>query len=117
MNLGIDAVDVGRFKDLATRRGDRLLQRLFTPAEVRCAQHARGDRVYERLAGRFALKEATIKAVGRRLPFRDIEVRREASGRPMVHCAAIDGKITASLTHTRRLAVAVVCLAQDRDGL
>ncbi len=108
--IGIDAVDVARIKWLCHRHGGRLLERLFTPGEIAYAQSARGNRRFERLAVRFAAKEALIKAVGRRLPYTTIEVSREPSGRPVVSCAAVAGQITASLSHTEGLAVACVLL-------
>jgi len=114
MRIGIDAVEVARFKALALRRGERFLARLFTVEELRYARTARGDRMYERLAARFAVKEALCKAIGGRLPFRSIEIAHLEAGGPLsVACSRVRETITASLTHTRRLAVAVVLLGVD----
>jgi len=114
MRIGIDAVEVARFKALALRRGERFLARLFTGEELRYARSARGDRAYERLAARFAVKEALCKAIGERLPFRSIEIGHLETGGPLsVTCSRVRETITASLTHTRRLAVAVVLLGTD----
>jgi len=107
--LGIDAVEVGRMRAIVERRGDRFLDRVFTPGEREYAARGRGDRTYERLAVRFAAKEAVCKAVGRRLPFRSVDVGHASpGGAPMVRCEQIAGTISVSLTHTRGLAVAVV---------
>lgn len=111
--IGIDAVEVTRMKEVCSRRGDRFLYRVFTPAEIDYAFRARGDRRFERLAGRFALKEALIKAWGRGIPFSEIEVENDPAGRPVVRCRRVRGRITASLTHTRRLAVGCVLLETE----
>ncbi len=113
MEVGIDAVDVARIRSLYLQYGDRFLRRVFTQTEIDYAFSARDDRRYERLAGRFALKEALIKAYGHGIPFREIEVRHNPAGKPVVVCGRVRGKIMASLTHTRRLAVA--CILVDPD--
>ncbi len=113
MEIGIDAVEVGRIKELYERHGERFLSRVFTPVEVDYALSAHGDRRFERLAGRFALKEALIKAWGRGIPFSAIEVRNDPVGRPLVACPIVPGKIKASLTHTRRLAIGCVLLLEE----
>ena len=113
MEIGIDAVDVGRLKRVYERYGERFLSRVFTPAEIEYAFNARGDRRFERLAGRFALKEALIKAWGRGIPFSAIEVSNDPAGRPLIACSLVSGKIKASLTHTRRLAIGCVLYLED----
>ncbi|HDL85278.1 MAG TPA: holo-[acyl-carrier-protein] synthase [Candidatus Acetothermia bacterium] len=106
--VGIDIVDVERIRQLHERHGERFLKRVFTDTEIEYALRARGNRIYEHLAARFAVKEAVIKALGRAVPFRSIEVVNSSSGRPIVMCAFAHGKIEASLSHTDRLAIAYV---------
>lgn len=114
--VGIDAIEVERIKDLVSRYGERFLRRVYTPEEVRYAWSSRGERRFERLAARFAAKEALIKAAGRFLPYAAIEVHHETTGRPLVRCALIEGRIEASLSHTRRLAVACVLLEETTSS-
>jgi len=116
INVGIDAVEVQRMKDLYTRYGERALSRLFTPGEIARARAARGDRCFERLAARFAVKEALVKAVGHSLPFTKIEVKNAPSGRPLVSCSLVKGNIKASLSHTERLAIACVLLEEPTSS-
>ncbi len=119
--IGIDLVDVGRF-DAALRRRPRLAQRLFTDGERRDA-HGRP----ERLAARFAAKEAVLKTFGVGLgaaPWRSIEVVLSESGAPSVllHGGARDlaklaGVTTLhlSLTHTSELAAAFVIGTSEEE--
>lgn len=109
--VGIDIVDVSRIAEAARKHGDRFLRRVFTDGEL---AHVDGmKRKYESLAGRFAAKEAFMKAMGRRLSFRDIEVRSRDSGKPFI---VFDGKRydCLSISHERAYAVSVVVL--ERTG-
>ena len=117
VGVGIDLVDVGRLSSAMARRPG-LAARIFTPAER--DSPAAGSRVAERLAARFAAKEATMKALGVGLgafSLRDVEVVTDASGRPSLrlHGAAGErarglgvGALAVSLSHTATLATAVV---------
>ena len=79
--IGIDIVDVSRIEGLERRYGEHFLKRVFTDWEI---AYARGKRrSSETLAGRFAAKEAFMKACGRRLPWREIEVVAETGGQPL----------------------------------
>lgn len=106
--IGIDIVDVRRIAGMVERYGDRFLEKVFTPAEVGYAANKR--RKEESLAGRFAAKEAFMKAAGRRLVFRDIEVLSE-SGKPfiMYHGVRYDN---VSISHERSYAVSIVILKE-----
>lgn len=84
--IGIDIVDIARVEALLSRYGDRFTQRVFTDAETAYAR--RSVKPGERLAGRFAVKEAVLKAFGtgksQGILWRDVETVRGAMGRPEV---------------------------------
>ena len=111
--VGVDIVDVQRIKRLHQHYEDRFLNRVFTATEVAYSFSARGDRRYERLAARFAAKEAVIKAIGYAVPLHSIEVKNDTYGRPIITCASVGKKIEASLSHTDRLAIAYVLIEGD----
>lgn len=78
--IGIDIVDVARFKAAMERWGERLRTRLFTEGEL---AYCLGRRKAENhFAVRFAAKESLKKALGRSLNYKDVEVTRDPSGRP-----------------------------------
>ena len=82
LRVGIDLVQVSRITESLERFGERFLRRIFTPDEIAYATAAPAL-TSERLAARFAAKEATIKALGlveHPGDWRDIEVRRSPSG-------------------------------------
>lgn len=121
VNVGIDLVEVNRFAGVARRRGERFLQRVFTERELEDA--GRGPARYEKLAARFAAKEAVLKALGiglRNVSFKDVEIlsSRDPSerGKPMVamgpRLSSVAEKrgiscVAVSLTHVGTLASAV----------
>ena len=120
VGVGIDVVDVPRFEIVLGRR-PRIVERLFTEGEQR---DARGKA--ERLAVRFAAKEAVMKSLGvgaGSVPWKSIEVKRAPSGAPsvMLHGAAAElaaarsaDEFAISLTHTAMTAAAFV-VASSRD--
>jgi holo-[acyl-carrier protein] synthase len=56
---GVDLIEIARIEEVVTRHGKRYLERIFTPAELEyCGKRA------ESLAGRWAAKEAVVKALG-----------------------------------------------------
>jgi holo-[acyl-carrier protein] synthase len=86
VRVGIDIASVPAIEESLERFGDRFTQRLFTAQECADALAVQGEGARaERLAARFAAKEAVIKALD--LPeagigWRDIELTRGPGGRP-----------------------------------
>ncbi len=115
MSIGIDIVEVERIRNMHERLGKRFLERIFTPLEIEYCFSRRNS--YQSLAGRFAVKEAVLKALGIGMShgfrWKDIEVVNEKSGKPNVK---LYGKlkqllgsrhIEISISHTENYAVAV----------
>lgn len=84
VGVGVDLVKIARIRAAIDRWGDRFLARVFTDRERSYAQRRREPALH--LAGRFAVKEATLKALGIGLRlgvrWREIEVANNARGRP-----------------------------------
>jgi len=119
--VGIDLVMVSRVEASLSRFGERFLRRVFTDGEIAYATSTPAATA-ERLAARFAAKEAAIKAIGLGttnvgIGWREIEVLREDSGkcRLILHgaarAAADDAgvaELSVSLTHEGDYSAAVV---------
>ena len=126
--LGLDLTEVARVSELLERWGDRFLDRVFLPGEIlRRRRHPRA--FAEHVAGRFAAKEAAMKALGtgtRGVAFKEIYVGREQSGKPKLELRgrALDRAralhvraAEVTITHTQTMAAAaVVLLTDDRSG-
>lgn len=119
--VGIDLVEVSRLARHAANPDSAFLGRAFTPAEREvCGADVR------RLAGRWAAKEAAMKALGRGLgdvAMTDIEVRVEPSGSPQLHLSGRAATLAAeagwvqwslSISHDGQYATAVVAALTDR---
>ncbi len=121
---GIDLVDCPRIEEMVTRHGERFIQRVFTAAEQAYAE-ANKNKI-EKLAGRFAAKEAILKLVGTgwrgKIAWTDIEIINNSSGQPEVTLGGEVEKIadklgikhiSVSITHTANFAIAsAVALAK-----
>jgi len=113
VGLGIDLVSVERI-ERALAKHNRFRDKLFTRAEqAYCESQKRPALHY---AARFAAKEAGIKALGRAVPFREIEVTRSQVGKPGLRfhgkAAQLAGTASSqvSLSHTEEYACAVLIL-------
>ncbi|HEY3276513.1 MAG TPA: holo-ACP synthase [Syntrophorhabdaceae bacterium] len=104
--VGVDIVEVSRIAAAVERYGEHFLRKIFTEEEVAYAR--RKKNIYQSLAGRFAAKEAFMKARGRGLPWREIAVH-ETGGRPfiMFQGQKYEG---ISISHEKAYAVSVVIL-------
>jgi len=122
VGIGTDIVAVERVAGLLARHGDRFIARCFRDNERRLfASHAEGD-LAAKIAGRWAAKEAFLKALGGRIshiPYRDVSVAAGADGEPVL---AVAGKaeralaqrggarVFLTISHERRYAVATVLI-------
>jgi holo-[acyl-carrier protein] synthase len=128
---GIDIIEIHRVAGVWQRQGQRFLDRVYTPYEQqRCLQGAPRAQ-WERLAVRFAAKEAVMKALGtgwrQGVRWRDIEIIHEQSGKPFVRLwgttkelaiARGIGTIHISLSHNRAHAIAnAIALYANESGV
>ncbi|HVS89621.1 MAG TPA: holo-ACP synthase [Candidatus Acidoferrum sp.] len=121
VGMGIDVAEVERIKGAIERHGEVFLRRIYTPKEIAYCEKFKNK--FERYAGRFAVKEAAMKALGtgwsRGVRWVEIEVVREKGERPTL---ALEGEarkiadqlgvkhIAMSITHTAAQAFAQVIL-------
>jgi holo-[acyl-carrier protein] synthase len=121
VGLGTDLTEIDRIARSIARFGERFLKRVYTEQEI--AYSFRKKAFAESFAARFAAKEAAAKALGTGIShgvsWQEFEVRREPSGRPVLHLAGRAAELarrlnvtdsSLSLTHTGGLAMAVVVL-------
>ena len=115
-SLGIDIVEVERIKKMVERWGKRFLNRVFTDREIALCRSKAS--FFQSLAARLAAKEALLKALGagEGVPWRDMEVLSDTSGKPQVNLLGKakeilgERQVLVSLSHTEESAIAVVIL-------
>lgn len=125
---GIDLVDCPRIEEMINRHGERFLNRVFTEAEQAYAEKNK-DKV-EKLAGRFAVKEAVLKLMGTgwrgKIAWTDIEVINNIAGQPEVTLSGEVEKlakklgikhISISITHTANFVIASAVAFTEKGQL
>jgi holo-[acyl-carrier protein] synthase len=119
VGMGIDVAEVKRIAEVIESQKERFLRRVYTLDEVAYCEQFKNR--YERYAGRFAVKEAAMKALGtgwsRGVRWVDLEVVRQRGGRPTLSIKGEAKKIAealgvknvaVSITHTAEQAIAQV---------
>lgn len=119
VRMGLDLVHISRIVDSTAVFGERFKNRLFTRDELEYAESggdggvSEGSQCAERLAARFAAKEATIKALNlgeAGVSWKDIEVRKLVDG----ECAlALHGAVAEI---ARKMGLAGTSLSMSHDG-
>src|SRR6266513_2216211 len=120
IGLGLDITEIDRIASTIDRYGERFLHRIFTDEEVAYCTRRRVPSIH--FAGRFAAKEAAMKALGtghtQQVLWRDVEVVRRG-GQPQLQFHGGAGRRFAALgartslltiTHSDALALAEVLL-------
>jgi len=121
VGTGTDLTEIDRIANSVERFGERFLQRIYTPGELRYCMRKRNSA--ESLAARFAAKEAGAKALGtgiaKGVSWLEIEVTHLPGGRPtlVLHGRAAEraaamgvSTLHLSLSHSRDMAIATVIL-------
>lgn len=112
--IGSDIVEVSRIKRLTETYGKRFSKRVFTKGETAYCESKEHPEVH--FAGRFAAKEAIVKAVYQSgynevIPFSDIEILNDTEGRPMVSLLIhIQGTCMVTISHEKSMAIAFAIL-------
>jgi holo-[acyl-carrier protein] synthase len=86
IGIGTDITECLRIARLIERHGEQFINRVYTPAEVRYCRSRK--QATQHFTARWAAKEAVLKALGinrrRGIAWRDIEIRNDALGKPLV---------------------------------
>jgi holo-[acyl-carrier protein] synthase len=105
LGTGIDIVEVKRIKEAIKKWGDDFLIRIFSKREISYAKTRNFS--IEHLSGRFAAKEAIIKAFSnKKFNFHEIEILNNIDGKPYCTIKKNGFKINISISHTKTYAVA-----------
>ena len=126
IGIGTDIIECLRVAKMIERHGELFLTRVYTPHEIEyCSARKAATQHY---AGRFAAKEAVLKALGtgwtRGVHWRDIEVRNDLGGKPRIAlsggaremCEKLGiGEMLISISHCRTHATAYAVAEGDAD--
>ena len=113
VGLGTDIVEIVRIGEMIDRHGEAFLNRIYTPDEIRYCQKRK--HCNEAFAGRWAAKEAVMKALGtgfiRGIGWQDIEILSEKSGKPYVNIRGGAGEFAKKIGVDRVLITISNCRA------
>ncbi|PKK84664.1 MAG: holo-[acyl-carrier-protein] synthase [candidate division Zixibacteria bacterium HGW-Zixibacteria-1] len=120
-SVGIDLIEIDRVRKALGQWGERFARRVLGEEE-RILYREKQNKV-QFLAGRFAAKEAVMKALGTFLDsgvhLRDIQILNDLYGKPYVHLEdnvrerILDKEVKVSITHERKMAAAVAIITGD----
>ena len=129
IGIGSEVVECLRVAKMIERHGEQFINRVYTTAEIRYCNSRK--QATQHFAGRWAAKEAVVRALGvrnrRGFDWRDVEIRRNKSGRltAAFRGAARDlieqwnvGDIHLTIAHCRSVAMAtaLVLARPDKAG-
>ncbi len=117
MDIGVDIVDLDRIEKAYSRYGVKFLQRFLSEEEIAICLHK--PQVIASIAGRFAAKEAVVKALGTGFSvgvhWKSFAILNDERGRPFVQPAdaalfPFGCVIKISIAHDRRAAIAMALI-------
>ncbi|MDF1544107.1 MAG: holo-ACP synthase [bacterium] len=121
-SIGIDIVEIERIAADIERFGDRFIKRVLSERERELYENRSDKELF--LAGRFAAKEAVIKALGHYLtdrpPLNRLEILNSKSGQPeLVLSDYLSGQLSGatcliSISHEKHYATAVAAFVEER---
>ncbi|MBV6451972.1 MAG: Holo-[acyl-carrier-protein] synthase [Anaerolineales bacterium] len=114
---GVDLIEIARVEEIVARHGKHYLERIYTPDELeQCGKRT------ESLAGRFAAKEAAVKALGSgigEVTWKEIEILSDDNNAPVLSLHGAAKKKAAelglnqwsvSISHSQSHSVALVVM-------
>ena len=105
--VGTDIVKIQRIENMAKHYGDKFLKRVYSEEEILYTKKFKNP--FEHLAGKFAAKEAVIKASGIKLPLNQIEILNEDSEKPYTKIK----NVKISISHEKEYAIAIAICEEE----
>ncbi len=105
-NIGIDIINIGRFKKKEYTKNKKFYQKIFTNSEIKyCLEFKNSS---EHFAGKFAIKEAVRKSIKEKVPFNKIVTMHKNSKPNVVLKMKLNYEFLVSVSHEANMAVAIV---------
>lgn len=126
LGLGIDIIEIDRIKKSIELYGERFLNKVFTPEEIRYCSSKFNK--FQHFAARFAAKEAVYKALASGwqagLRWKDIEIQNDAAGMPSINTSGKlksfltdDTQLRISLSHSKNYVTSVAIIFKNNNTL
>ena len=105
LKIGTDLVDISRFQKIPISSKSSFYKKIFLPSEIKYCSKFKNP--YEHFAGKFAAKEAIIKATQKKIQLNQIEIKNEKKGLEIIIKNKIESNTHISISHETDYAVAM----------
>lgn len=106
VSVGIDIVDINRFRNLTPKKNPKFFEKIFSKSEISyCLKFKNSS---EHFAGKFAVKECVRKCVRKNVRFIDIITSHKNSGPQVTIKNKPEYNFKVSISHEKNIAIAVV---------
>lgn len=121
ITCGTDIIEVKRIKDAINKKGDKFLNKIYTPFEIEYC-NSKNSMKYQHFAARFAAKEAIFKAISEKMKSKyeitwtDVEIKNDEEGKPKVVFLKENyniNQIDISISHVKEYAIAMCIVEMD----
>jgi len=109
--IGIDIVDINRFRKKIFESNQKFYEKIFTENEIEYCLKYKDP--YPHFAGKFAAKEAILKAVNEKIKLNQIWIKNNSNGLEIIIKNIIDSKILISISHEKDYAIAMCTVKPD----
>ena len=114
IRIGIDIIDVEKFEKINFNEKPEFYKKIFLPSEIMyCLKY---KNPYERFAGKFAIKEATIKAIKEKISLLEIKTNHCKSKPNIKILRNKKYQFQVSVSHDKKIAVAVVISFKNENN-
>ena len=105
-NIGIDVINIERFKKKEYTKNKKFYQKIFTNSEIKyCLEFKNSS---EHFAGKFAIKEAVRKSIKEKIPFNKILTMHKNSKPRIILKTKLNYEFLVSVSHETNIALAIV---------
>ena len=111
-NVGVDIVDIERFRKKQYNKNKKFYEKIFTDSEIKYCLSFKNNE--EHFAGKFAIKEAVKKSIREKISFKEIITSHNNSKPTIILKKELNYRFLVSVTHEKDFAIAVV-IALDTD--
>ena len=110
-NVGIDIVDIQRFRKKEYGKNVKFYEKIFTDSEIKYCLSFKNNS--EHFAGKFAIKEAVKKSIKEKIGFKEIVTEHKNSKPEIILKKKLDYRFAVSVSHEKDFAIAIVIALKE----
>ena len=111
-NIGIDMVDIDRFRKKEYNENKKFYEKIFTKSEIKYCLSFKNNS--EHFAGKFAIKEAVKKSIKENISFKEIITDHDNSKPKIILKKKLNYRFLVSVSHEKDFAIAMVIVLDNQ---